>query len=61
MLWSLRSARNLPEQRRSSPPPPPLKHTYTCMRAQGLLWTWYKKLRSDGWTLDANGYTTSFR
>jgi hypothetical protein len=31
------------------------------MRAQGLLWTWYKKLRSDGWTLDANGYTTSFR
>ena len=28
---------------------------------QGLLWDWYKELKVQGFTLDANGYTTSFR
>eukprot|EP00798_Chlamydomonas_sp_ICE-L_P012596 gene12596-15822_t len=28
---------------------------------EGTLWTWYKKLLDEGWKLDANGYTTSFR
>ncbi|GIM06259.1 hypothetical protein Vretimale_10615 [Volvox reticuliferus] len=27
----------------------------------GPLWDMYRKLLADGWTLDANGYTTSFR
>eukprot|EP00197_Chlamydomonas_leiostraca_P012292 CAMPEP_0202869656 /NCGR_PEP_ID=MMETSP1391-20130828/12575_1 /ASSEMBLY_ACC=CAM_ASM_000867 /TAXON_ID=1034604 /ORGANISM="Chlamydomonas leiostraca, Strain SAG 11-49" /LENGTH=268 /DNA_ID=CAMNT_0049549997 /DNA_START=62 /DNA_END=868 /DNA_ORIENTATION=- len=27
----------------------------------GALWEWYAKLAADGWVLDANGYTTSFR
>ena len=28
---------------------------------QGLLWSWYRDLKKAGWTIDANGYTTSFR
>lgn len=28
---------------------------------QGVLWAWHKELKADGWTLDATGYTTSFR
>ena len=27
----------------------------------GLLWTWYRTLKEEGWALDANGYTTNFR
>ncbi|KXZ54955.1 hypothetical protein GPECTOR_3g123 [Gonium pectorale] len=28
---------------------------------EGPLWDLYRKLQADGWSLDANGYTTSFR
>ncbi|KAF5839035.1 HAD-like domain-containing protein [Dunaliella salina] len=28
---------------------------------QGILWEYYRKLKSEGWQIDANGYTTSFR
>lgn len=28
---------------------------------QGTLWDLYRVLKADGWVLDANGYTTSFR
>ncbi|KAG1658592.1 hypothetical protein FOA52_016204 [Chlamydomonas sp. UWO 241] len=27
----------------------------------GVLWEWYSTMAADGWVLDANGYTTSFR
>eukprot|EP00798_Chlamydomonas_sp_ICE-L_P014687 gene14687-20726_t len=39
------------------------KHPYQPLSpaCQGTLWTWYKKLLEEGWKLDANGYTTSFR
>lgn len=28
---------------------------------KGVLWEWYRQLKNDGWTLDASGYSTSFR
>lgn len=28
---------------------------------KGSLWDFYRQLQADGWSLDANGYTTSFR
>lgn len=28
---------------------------------KGVLWEWYRQLKKDGWTLDASGYSTSFR
>ncbi len=28
---------------------------------QGVLWDFFRQLHAEGWSLDANGYTTSFR
>ncbi|GAX80007.1 hypothetical protein CEUSTIGMA_g7446.t1 [Chlamydomonas eustigma] len=30
-------------------------------KREGLLWTFYRELKQQGWTIDANGYTTSIR
>jgi hypothetical protein len=30
-------------------------------KREGALWDMYRSLQADGWSLDASGYTTSFR
>lgn len=41
--------------------PPPTPKPLPSFLSQGSLWDFYRQLQADGWSLDANGYTTSFR
>eukprot|EP00955_Chlamydomonas_euryale_P066977 359706-Chlamydomonas_euryale.AAC.2 len=40
---------------------PVFQNTTPPCKREGLLWEWFRKLEADDWSLDANGYTTSFR